>query len=128
MDLLLRALILGVMGSAIILVIKPKAPEIGLLLAITVTVLLLTLAVELLRGIFDFIEVLQAAANLSPEIISPVMKAVGIGIVTRICADICKDAGQGAIASVVELIGTVTALFIALPLMQTVFQMIGRLL
>ena len=128
MDVLLRALILGVMGSAIILVIKPKAPEIGLLLAITVTVLLLTLGIELLRGIFDFIEVLQAAANVSPEIIRPVMKAVGIGIVTRICADICKDAGQGAIASVVELIGTVTALFIALPLMQTVFQMIGRLL
>ena len=128
MDLLFRALILGILGSALVLVIKPKAPELGLLLAITVSILLLVLGMELLRGIFDFMEMLQTAAQLSPEMITPVMKAVGIGILTRISADICKDAGQGSIASVVELVGVLTALFVALPLMQTVFQMIGRLL
>ena len=128
MDLLFRVLIMGIIGSTLVLLIRPKAPEIGLLLAITVSVLILLLAVELLRGIFDFVETLQAAANLSPQVITPVMKAVGIGILTRISSDICKDAGQHAIANVVELFGTLTALFVALPLMQTVFQMIGRLL
>ena len=128
MEPLFRALALAIVGCIFILLLKPKAAEIGLMLSIGVSVLVFILGIELLRGIFDFINLLQNATNLSPEMIGPVMKVVGIGIVSRISADICKDAGQTAIGNVVELIGTITALFVSLPLMQTVFQMIGRLL
>jgi len=76
----------------------------------------------------DFAEILGDTAGLSPTLLAPVLKTVGIGILTRLASDICKDAGQSAIASTVELAGTVAALYIALPLMQTVFQMIGGLL
>ena len=128
MEPLFRALALAIVGCTFILLLKPKAAEIGLMLSIGVSVLVFVLGIELLRGIFDFIHLLQTATNLSPDMIGPVMKVVGIGIVSRISADVCKDAGQTAIGNVVELIGTITALFVSLPLMQTVFQMIGRLL
>ena len=128
MDLIVRAVILGIVGAALCLVIKKNSPEIGLVLALAVALLVLGLGMELLSAILDFVEVLQDAAGLSPALLGPVFKTVGIGILTRLAADICKDAGQAAIASTVELAGTVAALYIALPLMQTVFQMIGGLL
>jgi len=128
MDLVIRAVILGVIGAVLSLVIKKNAPEIGLVLALAVALLVVSLGIELIAAILDFTETLQAAASLSPALIAPVLKTVGIGILTRLASDICKDAGQSAIASTVELAGTVAALYIALPLMQTVFQMIGRLL
>ena len=128
MDILIRAVILGLVGSTLCLVIKKNSPELGLVLALSIALLVVGLGMELVNTILDFVEVLQDAAGLSPALLTPVIKTVGIGIVTRLAADICKDAGQGAIASTVELAGTVAALYIALPLMQTVFQMIGGLL
>ena len=128
MDILIRAVILGLVGSTLCLVIKKNSPELGLVLALSIALLVVGLGMELISTILDFVEVLQDAAGLSPALLAPVVKTVGIGIITRIAADICKDAGQGAIASTVELAGTVAALYIALPLMQTVFRMIGGLL
>lgn len=128
MDLVMRAIVLGVVGSVLSLVIKKNSPEMSLVLALAVALLVVGLGLELVSAVLDFLEVLQSAAGLSPALIGPVIKTVGIGILTRLAADVCKDAGQGAIASTVELAGTVAALYIALPLMQTVFQMIGGLL
>ena len=128
MDFVIRAVILGVVGSVLSLVIKKNAPEIGLILALAVAFLIVGLGMELVGTILDFAETLQSTAGLSPALIAPVLGTVGIGILTRLAADICKDAGQSAIASAVELTGTVAALYIALPLMQTVFGMIGGLL
>jgi len=128
MDLITRALILGVVGSVLCLVIRKNSPEIGLILALSVSFLVVGLGIELIVAILGFVEALQDAAGLSPALIVPVLKTVGIGILTRLAADICKDAGQSAIASTMELAGTVAALYIALPLMQTVFRMIGGLL
>ena len=128
MDLLIRAVILGVVGSILTLVLKKGAPEISFVLTIAIALLITLLGLQVIGTILTFAESLAFAANLSPVLITPVMKTVGVGIVTRIASDICKDAGQSGVASTVELVGTITALYIALPLMQSVFELIGRLL
>ncbi|MCL2829053.1 MAG: stage III sporulation AC/AD family protein [Oscillospiraceae bacterium] len=128
MELVIRAVLLGLVGSVICLVIRRESPEMSLILALTVAVLVVVLAVDVLETVLAFAETLRAAAGLSPAVVRPVLGTVGIGILTRLATDICKDAGQSAIASAVELMGTVAAIYIALPLMQTVFEMIGGLL
>jgi len=128
MEIIIRAALLGLVGSVICLVIRRESPEMSLLLALTVAVLMVVLAVDVLGTVLSFAETLRAAAGISPAVVRPVLGTVGIGILTRLAADVCKDAGQAAMASAVELIGTVAAIYIALPLMQTVFEMIGGLL
>ena len=128
MDIIIRVAIAGIVGSVLSLVLKRGAPEIGLILAIAASLLILIVGMELVSTILGFARVLQNAASLSPALLTPVFQTVGIGILTKLSADVCRDAGQGAIAGAVELSGTVAAIYIALPLMQTVFEMIGRLL
>jgi len=128
MDFVTRAVILGVVGSVFALVINKGSPEVSMVLALAVTLLVVGLGVQVIRSILDFAGVLQTAAGPSPALPTPLLQTVGIGILTRLASDICRDAGQGAIASALELTGTVAALYIALPLMQAVFQMIGGLL
>ena len=120
--------LLGLIGSVICLVIRRESPEMSLLLALTVAVLVVVLALDVLGTVLAFAESLRAAAGISPAVVRPVLGAVGIGILTRLAADICRDAGQAAIASAVELMGTAAAIYIALPLMETVLEMIGGLL
>ena len=128
MDIVARTVILGIVGAVMCLVIKKGSPEISLVLAIAVSFLVLAFAIEIITAILEFMEVIRDAAELSPVVMGPVVRTVGISILTRLAADTCKDAGQAGIASAVELAGTVAAIYVALPLMRTVFDMVGRLL
>ena len=128
MDIVARTVILGLVGAVMCLLIKRQSPELSLVLAIAVSLLVAAIAIEIIRAILDFVDILRAAADISPHVIGPVLKTVGISILTRLTADTCKDAGQGSIAAVVEFSGTVAAIYIALPLMRSVFDMIARLL
>lgn len=128
MELLIKAAVIGIAGSLLALLIKRTNPEMSLLLALGLVVILLTAAAELLSGIMGLIDTAASLSGLSPAILAPVLKCVGIGIVTRLAADICKDAGQGSVSSSVELVGTAAALYVSLPLMKTLLQMIGGFL
>ena len=49
-------------------------------------------------------------------------QALGVCFITQLASDACKDAGEGAIASKVELAGKVVILLLAMPLFE---QIIG---
>lgn len=68
------------------------------------------------------------AGGLSPQVAGPVVKTAGVAIVTRLSADFCKDAGEGGLASAVELAGTVLALSAVLPLMTAVVETLTGLI
>lgn len=128
MEIVIKAVILGVVGAILCLLVQKGSPEIALLLAVSIGILLTLYALNVISRVTDFIELIADASGLSSAIISPMLKTMGIGIVTRLTSDICKDAGQSAIASAVEMVGAASAIYIALPLIQTVFQMIEGLL
>ena len=49
-------------------------------------------------------------------------------VVTNLAAHICKDAGEGGIASTVELAGAICALYASIPVIQAVLILIEELL
>ena len=116
MTILLKAAATGIAGAVIALLLKRSAPELGLALSVAVSLFGGLLAMELMAGLGDLLETVQEETGLSPAVVGPVMKCVGVGIVTRLSADICRDAGQSAAASAVELCGAACALVTALPL------------
>ena len=71
---------------------------------------------------------LAQAGGLSAGLVEPVLKVTGIAIVTRLAADFCRDAKEGALSSAVETAGTALALAAVLPLMNAVLDMLAQLL
>ena len=128
MDVLLKAAGLAVAGSALALVLKKDSPEISLLLTAAVGIVVLHIALTQLKSAAEFASELTRLTDIPSASVSAVMKAVGIAVVTRFASDVCRDSGQTAAASSVELAGTAAALFVALPLMETAVNMIKSLL
>lgn len=118
MTILLKAAVTGIAGAVLAMLLKRSAPELSLALSVAVSLLGALLAMELIAGLGDLLETVKEQTGLSPAVIGPVMKCVGVGIVTRLAADICRDAGQSAAASAVELCGAACALVAALPLIR----------
>lgn len=118
----------AILAAVCALVVGKQAPEVAILLAICAGALILLYCSGALETVTAFLDRLAELGGLSPQVLSPMLKAVGIGLVTRLAADFCRDAKESALAGVVELAGTVLALAAVLPLMSAVLDLLAQLL
>ena len=59
----------------------------------------------------------------------PVMiKVLAVAYITDLTAQLCKDAGEGAIGSKVELAGKVIIFAVSMPVLTAILEMISSLL
>ncbi|HBR08359.1 MAG TPA: stage III sporulation protein AD, partial [Clostridiales bacterium] len=123
MDIAVRAAALGVVAAIVGLLIRKNNPEITVLLSLAASTAILTVALSLIGDVMEVAFLAREMSGLSPAVIRPVIKCVGIGIIAKIGADACRDAGSAGTASAVEFAGVVAALFTALPLMRTLLKM-----
>ena len=124
---ILKLCALAVTAALCALVLRKSVPELALVLGLAAGVLLLGQAMEALASVRGLMDTLARTAGLSPQVWRPVVKTVGIGIVTRLAAAVCRDAGAGGVAAFLETAGTALALFTALPLVETVFDTLSAL-
>ena len=105
-------------------VLRRKTPEQALLL--TVAILAVALARCLREGapLLEEIRALFDRAGIETAYVSILLRTLAAALVTRFCADLCKDGGSQALASAVETAGAVAALAIALPLLKAVVDLL----
>ena len=124
----LKAAVLAVFAAMTVLLIRRGSPELSAALAIAVCCAILTAALSLGEPILQLVERARELTGLSSAVLSPVLKCVGIAILTSQAAGICRDGGQGALASAVELVGAVGSVYAALPLLSSFLDMLEELL
>ncbi|MEF9970984.1 MAG: stage III sporulation AC/AD family protein [Oscillospiraceae bacterium] len=127
MELVIKAAVLGISGAILTLLIKKTNPEFSTVLAIAVCAVILGLAMKMLSSVMEVMELIELGTGFSSAYVAPVLKCMGIGITAKLGSDICKDSGQAAMASSVEICGAVCALYVSLPLIKTLLRMIGEL-
>ena len=120
MEDILKIAAAAVAAAVCAVVVKQRAQEVGLVLSLAAGAL-----VESVRALMDE---LGEAAGLSPAVLAPVLKTVGIAILTHISAEVCRDAKESGIAAFVETAGAAVALCVALPLLRAVLDTVTGLL
>lgn len=108
--------------------VKRHTPELGLTLSLAAGALILAFSFTALEKVNELAQTLADSAGLSPAVLKPVVKTVGIAILTKLTAEICRDAKEGGVAAFVETAGAASALLACLPLLETVLSMMGELL
>ena len=125
MELMIKAAAAALSAAAIVQLIKRSNPELSLLLSACAVTLILIAAMGFLGGIKELTDAVKTIAGSNETLTGPVLKCVAIAIITKVTAELCKDASQGAAASAVELAGTVCAMSTAMPLIMSMLKMIG---
>ena len=128
MELVGKIAALAVAAALCALVVRQNAREVGLVLSLAAGALILLQALGAIEAIRTLIEDLGERAGLSPAVLDPVLKTVGIAVLTRLSAEVCRDAKESGIATFVETAGAVMALYVALPLIRAVLETIAELL
>ena len=117
----------AVMSSCICLLLKKQNPELALPLVLAVCAGAFTVMVGLLGPILKLLEEAKRLSGLSDMLFYPVVKSVGIGFCARLTGELCGDSGQCSLARCVEPVAAVCALYAALPLMETLLDMLEEL-
>ena len=127
MDILIHAAAAGGVGSILALLLRKYTPELGLTLAIVTGAVILWISATVAFQVTDTVRDLAADGGVDPIYLSPVIKCVGIALVTHLASQICRDAQQGSVASALELCGTLCALYVSLPLIRSLLATVGKL-
>lgn len=127
MELIIKAVVIGVTGTVMTLIIKKTNPELSTLLTLTVCMVIVGMSMKIFSSITEVLNLVELESGFSSAYTAPILKCVGIGITARMGSDICKDSKQEAVASAVEICGAVCALYVSLPLIKTMLRMIGEL-
>lgn len=128
MEQVLQAAALCVTASLLAMVVRRGSPETALLLALGAAAVVLLAMADPLAQVLSFAEELGRRSGLSSELLAPLYKTVAIALVVRVGGSLCRDAGESALAAVVETAGAVCALLAALPLIQTAASLLWELM
>lgn len=128
MEIVIRAAAAAVIGSILALLLRKYMPELSLTVTILAGVIIVWLAAAVASRISDLLREIAEKGGIDAVYLSPVLKCIGIGMITHLAAQVCRDAQQGSIASAVELCGTLCALYISLPLIRSLLAIVEQLL
>jgi len=117
------ALIVTVLG----VVLKQIRPEIALQLSILAGASIFILVISKIRVIVDLLQTLADQANISSYYLLIILKIVGVAYLAEFGAQICRDAGESALATKIELAAKVGVILIAIPIIVAITESLVRL-
>lgn len=128
METVAQVTALCVVAALLALILKRGTPELGLLLTLGAAAAVLLALLAQLGEVVDFLDELAERSGVSPALFAPLYKTIGIAVVVKTGGSLCRDAGETALAGVVETAGAVCALIVTLPLLRNVLSLLLELM
>lgn len=115
---------LKIAGVAVIAVsaaalLRSVRPELAVQVSLAAGVVILGYAISLLSGVTEELSRMAAEIGLEDGSLKAVLKVTGIAYVAQFASDVCRDAGESAVASRAELAGRILMIAAAFPLISS---------
>lgn len=128
MDMVLKLAGLCLVASVFALVLKKNSPEMSLFVVLGTCIAVLLALTQTMEEISSFLQEVYAWGNLPQELFTPLLKTLGIALISRTGAELCRDAEQKAVAALLESAGAFAAILAAVPLFERVWELLKELL
>lgn len=119
---------LGFVVTLLILIIRSQRPEIAVQLSVTLATIIFLLVLSKIEVVLNLFRDLAEKANISQMYLNTILKIIGIAYITEFGAQVCRDAGEGAVAAKVEFAGKVLVMVMAIPIIALVLETIVKLI
>ena len=122
--------IIGVAFIALIVIIilKQYKPEFAMYASIIAGAIILFLSLGKLEGIINLLQNLASKTSVGGEFLGILLKITGIAFLTEFAVSICKDSGETAIATKVDLGGKIIIIAISIPIVSALLETIVKVL
>ncbi|MDX8359637.1 MULTISPECIES: stage III sporulation protein AD [Bacillaceae] len=119
---------IGLIATFLAMIVNEQKPSFAFLLVVFVSCIIFLFLIDQIYEVIRMIEKIAVNANVNMVYIETIMKIIGIAYIAEFGAQITKDAGQGAIATKIELAGKILILTMAIPILTVIIETIIRLI
>lgn len=113
---------LGLVAAVLAVVLRGNKPEMAMLLSISVGIIIFVAMLGKIGSVLEVLKDLASRANLSMVYLGTILKIVGIAYIADFGAQICRDAGEGAVAGKIEFAAKILVLVLAIPIVVAVLN------
>ena len=119
----------GILIAVILaLTLKKNSPDLAILLSMAVCIMVAVVGLHYLQPVTDFLKMLEASASLQEGILSVLLKAVGIGLISEVAGLVCSDAGCSAMGKALHIMGTAVILWLSIPVFTGLLELIRQIM
>ena len=118
----------GLIAHIIIIIVKQYRPEFTMYVSVAAGIIILLLVMDKLSSIIDLLTNLANKTSINNEFIFLLIKITGIAILTEFASSVCKDSGESAIASKVDMGGKIIIIAMSIPIIASLLETILKVL
>lgn len=111
---------IAIVAAVFAAMLKRRNQEYSIVLSIAAGVIILFEVFANISPALRQINTLLASSGLSSEYTVILLKALGVCFLAQFAGDSCRDAGESALASKVELAGKIAIVVLSLPLFEKI--------
>lgn len=119
-----RIVCLGIAATALAVFVKSWRAEMAMLISLLAAVVVFLSVLPYIKTLFGVFADISERIGLDNKYISVVMKVIGIAYVTQFGAELCRDAGESAVASKIEFGGKVMIVAMSVPIMYNFLEVV----
>jgi stage III sporulation protein AD len=116
------------MATFLALIVKEQKPNFAFLIIVFAGCAIFLFLVDQIYAIISMIEKMAINAKVNLIYVETILKIIGIAYIAEFAAQISKDAGQGSIASKIEMGGKILILAMAIPILTVLIETIIQLI
>jgi stage III sporulation protein AD len=125
---IMKIVMVGIIASVLAVLLKEEKPEIAMVVSIVTGLVIFIFLITKLNSVMSVLKYFASKANIDVLYFSTILKVIAIAYITEFGAQICRDAGEGSIASKVELAGKVLIMVIAIPILAALMDIMIKII
>lgn len=118
----------GLIATTMIIILKQYKPEFTAYVSIIAGAIILFMVMDKLNGVVSILTSLANKTGTGSTFLKILLKITGIAILTEFAVSICKDSGETAIASKIDLGGKIIIISISIPIITALLELIIQVL
>lgn len=118
----------GLIALIIIIILKQYKPEFVIYVSLLAGAIILLVSLDKISGIISLLNNLSTKANVNNQFLTILLKITGIAFLTEFAVSICKDSGETAIASKIDLGGKVIIVGMSIPIISALLELMIKIL
>jgi stage III sporulation protein AD len=119
---------IGLISLILIIVIKQYKPEFAIYISLISGILILSLIIDKLTNVITLLESISSKVSINNNFLSILLKITGIAFLTEFAVSVCKDSGESAIASKIELGSKIIIITMSIPIISNLLEIIINIL
>ena len=128
MEEIIKIIAIGLISLVIIVILKQYKPEFTIYASVIAGVIILFMVLNRLEGIINLLKSISIKSGINNQFLELLLKITGIAFLAEFAINICKDAGETAIASKIEIGCKVIIVSMSIPIFSCLLDIITKLI